>query len=105
MNLPSSFKIANQIYTVTLVHHLEDANFGEFDSVKAEIRVASHVLSSYTNEFIKLSEEQVLNSYWHEVFHCFNWHMNTECDETLAQSFANFIREYLTSVQNATNNQ
>lgn len=105
MSLPSSFKIANQIYTVKLVHHLDDANFGEFDSVKAEIRVASYVLSSYTNEFVKLSEEQILNSYWHEVFHCFNWHMNTECDETLAQSFANFIREYLTSVQNEANDQ
>ena len=94
MKLPSEFKIANQIYKVKLVDRLEDNEFGNFDSVKAEIRIAKRVESSFDNEIYDLSEEQILNSFWHEVFHCFNWHMNTECDETIAQSFANFMREF-----------
>ena len=94
MKLPSKFKIANQEYTVRIVDSLDDRNFGEFDCVLAEIRIARQVRSSYDEDYYDLSEEQILNSFWHELFHCFNWHMNTECDETIAQSFANFMREF-----------
>ena len=94
MNLPSSFKIANQEYKVYLVDALDECNYGEFDSIKAEIRIAKKVKSSYDLEYYDLSEEQILNTFWHELFHCFNWHMNTDSDETLAQTFANFMREY-----------
>ena len=97
MKLPIKFKIANQTYNVLLVDHIDDSGFGEFDSVKAEIRIAKRVKSAYDGEYYDLSEEQILNSFWHEVFHCFNWHWNTDSDEGLAQSFANFMREYITS--------
>lgn len=93
MKLPRKFKIANQEYIVKLLDHLDDREFGNFDSVKAEIRIAEKVESAFDGELHDLTEEQILNSFWHEVFHCFNWHMNTECDETIAQSFANFMRE------------
>ena len=94
MKLPVKFKIANQEYKVKLVDYLDDREFGEFDCIKAEIRLAKRIKSSYDEEFHDLSEEQILNSFWHEVFHCFNWHWNTDTDEGLAQSFANFMREF-----------
>ena len=40
MNIPKKFKIANQWYTVEIVDHLEDADFGDFDSARAKIRLA-----------------------------------------------------------------
>ena len=94
MILPKKFKIANQEYTVKLVDHLDDKEFGNFDCVKAEIRIARKVESGFDDKLYDLSDEQILNSFCFLLFHCFNWHMNTECDETLAQSFANFMREY-----------
>lgn len=97
MKLPKAFTIANQRYTVKLVDCLDDRNFGEFDSIRAEIRIAKNVRSPYDDELCALSEEQILNSFWHEVFHCFNWHWDTDADECLAQSFANFMREYISS--------
>ena len=96
-DIPKYFKVANQLYKVVLVDHLDKPEYGEFDDIKAEIRIAKRILSPYTNDFIELTEEQILNSFWHETFHCFNWHYNTETDEGIAQSFANFMREFETS--------
>ena len=97
MKLPVKFKIANQEYTVKLVEYLDDREFGEFDCIKAEIRIAKKIRSSFDDELYELNEEQILNTFWHEVFHCFNWHWNTDLDEGLAQSFANFMREYIST--------
>lgn len=63
--IPKKFKIANQWYTVEIVDHLEDADFGDFDSVRAKIRLARKVYS--LDEYVELSEEQICNSFWHEV--------------------------------------
>ena len=94
-NIPKKFKIANQWYTVEMVDHLNDGDFGDFDSVRTKIRLAKRIYS--VDEYIELSEEQICNSFYHELFHAFNFHMNCECDETLAQSFANFMREFETN--------
>ena len=99
-DIPKYFKIGNQQYKVVIVDHLANRNFGEFDSVKAEIRIAKKVESGYTGELVDLQEEQILNTWYHELFHCFNWHMNCETSEELAQSFANFMREYETTRDN-----
>ena len=45
-------------------------------------------------ETIYLTEEQIKNSFWHEIFHAFNYYYNNKQDESLAQTFANFMREY-----------
>ena len=94
MILPSSFKIANQEYNVILVDYLDSRNFGEFDCIECEIRIARTVKSAYDEEYHELTDEQILNTFWHELFHCFNWHLDNETDEAIAQSFANFMREF-----------
>lgn len=43
-------------------------------------------------EVIHLTEEQIKNSFWHEVFHAY-YYCNKQ-DESLAQTFANFMREF-----------
>ena len=49
-----------------------------------------------------LPEEIIRNSFWHETMHVFNYLWNTEVDESLAQTFANFMREFETSVKYAS---
>ena len=45
--------------------------------------------------YFDLEEGQIENTFWHELFHVFNFYFNTEQDEALAQTFANFMCEYL----------
>lgn len=41
---------------------------------------------------VSLTREQIKNSFWHEVFHAFYY--NNRQDESLAQTFANFMCEF-----------
>lgn len=94
-NIPKKFKIANQWYTIEMVDSIDGGNFGDFDCVRARIRLARNIYSC--EEYVKVTEEQMCNTCWHEIFHVFNYHMNNETDETIAQSFANFMREFESS--------
>lgn len=74
-NIPHSFKIANHLYTELV------------------IKVARKIKSDKGEE-VSLTSEQIKNSFWHEVFHALNFYWNNETDEALAQTFANFMREF-----------
>lgn len=41
-------------------------------------------------DVISLTDEQIKNSFWH----AFNFYWNNGTDEALAQTFANFMREF-----------
>lgn len=43
---------------------------------------------------ISMETTQIKNSFWHEVFHAFNFYYNNRQDESLAQTFANFMCEF-----------
>lgn len=69
--IPSKFRIANHYYNVELCQFIDNGDsFG-----------------------IHLTEEQIKNSFWHEVFHAFQYYYCNKQDESLAQTFANFMRE------------
>lgn len=91
--LPSEFKVANMTWKVEFVKVLESGNYGELDTARQVITVATHHSESRIS-CVALTEEQITNTYWHEVFHLFNWLWNTETDECLAQSFSNMMCEY-----------
>lgn len=94
--IPQEFKIANQVIKVSQPEFIiEDGEyyFGWFSCTKNEIRVARRIKSG--GEIIDVEDEARKNTFWHEVYHCFNYFWNTETDECLAQSFANFTREFL----------
>ena len=44
--IPKKFKIANQWYTVEMVDHLDDGDFGDFDSIRTKIRLAKRIYSA-----------------------------------------------------------
>lgn len=93
-DIPSKFRIANHDYTVKLCEFIDDGDtFGSHCNLKLEIKVAERMKND-DGEIIDLTEEQIKNSFWHEIFHAFNYYYNNQQDESLAQVFANFMRKF-----------
>lgn len=91
--IPDKFKIANTWYTVEVVDKIDRGDYGYHDDVRRKIVIAKQVPTEQGD--IDLEEGQIENTFWHELFHVFNFYFNTEQDEALAQTFANFMCEYL----------
>ncbi len=72
---------------------LPNSNYGDFNDVKNLIRIAKSV--EVDKELIPLTKEQILNTFYHEACHCFQWYFNTDTNEAQAQTFANFMQEFL----------
>ena len=97
--IPTEVTIANHTFKIVQYKELyldDDWIFGCFCYKDLEICVRIKDGDSY------LPEEVIRNTYYHELFHCFNYLWNTEVDEALAQSFANFMREVEVSTKYAT---
>ena len=99
--IPDSFQVAGHPYKIVKKQFVkdddDDAVFGLHDMISNRIYLAQEFPlgeSSY-----KFEEHQKLNTFWHELFHAFNYYMNNEQDETLAQSFANFMCEFLKTAE------
>lgn len=93
-NIPSKVRIANHWYKVILCDFIDNGDtFGSHCNLKLEIKVAE-CMKNDDGETIYLTEEQIKNSFWHEMFHAFNYYYNNKQDESLAQTFANFMREF-----------
>jgi len=92
--IPKSFCIGGgKKFIVKFVDNINRSNYGDFSDAKSEIRIAKSI--STDGEEISINEEDQLRTFLHELFHCFNWMYNCECDEALAQTFSNFMYEYL----------
>ena len=92
--LPKSFKIANHTFKVVQYNELYSENewvCGSFCYADLEICI------SIKNDGKEIPEEIIRNTFYHELFHAFNYLWNTDIDEALAQSFANFMREFETT--------
>lgn len=101
IDIPDRFQIAGHPYQIVKKQFVrdddDDAVFGLHDMISNRIYLAQEFPlgeSSY-----KFSEHQKQNTFWHELFHAFNYYMNNEQDETLAQSFANFMCEFLKTAE------
>ena len=101
IDIPDRFQIAGHPYQIVKKQFVRDddndAVFGLHDMISNKIYLAQEFplgKSSY-----KFSEHQKQNTFWHELFHAFNYYMNNEQDETLAQSFANFMCEFLKTAE------
>ena len=94
MNIPKSFKIGGQKFEVNMVDRIRDTdNFGEFTYCPPLIEIAT---KHYDDNGVghPIPENQIKNTFLHELFHSFNYMWNNEVDESLAQTFANFMCEY-----------
>lgn len=97
MHIPKGFTLHGCPITVEVVNSLEDNNYGEFVDAKELIKVAKTV--KVGKETVQLSQTQIENTFWHEVFHAFQWHVKGEYDEVEATSYAGLMVELIRSGQ------
>ena len=96
--IPDYFTIGGQEYKVVQKEIVRDENddpvFGLHSPAEATITIAHKfpITNSLKHDFTK---DQIVNSFFHEMFHSFNFMMNNEQEEVIAQSFANFMCEFL----------
>lgn len=93
MPIPNKFKIANQEITVVIEDYLPDNNYGYFCDATNTIKLARTINTKHDGD-VTLSDEQIRNSFYHELIHVFQFYLNNEYDETEAQVFANFLCEF-----------
>lgn len=87
------FKIAGQEINVKFVSSLNDGtSFGDFSSIQNCIRIALKIKED--GVWYDVSQSQIKNTLWHEIFHCFQYFWTNETDEDFAQVLANFMCEY-----------
>lgn len=93
MKIPSSYKMGGgKLYKVTS-HDELDGKYGDFSDLKAEIRLAKNVDGE------EVSDEDYERTFYHELIHCMNYLYNCDCDEALAQTFSNFLYEFMHTKQ------
>lgn len=91
--IPQTFTIAGIPHTVEIVDNIENGElYGKTFFGSQKILIATHIKED--DQYITLSKKQQKNTYWHEVFHLFQFYFNNGSDEGLSQTFANFMCEY-----------
>ncbi len=99
MKIPRKFIIHGHTITVTQkeIDNKEDNRYGYYDSVREEIIVFRKV--RIDSEAVETTETQMLATFLHELFHCFQWHIKGETDEWEAQSYSGLMIEFLQTRQ------
>lgn len=97
--IPEYFKTAGgKVIEVKLEDTIEDSSikghyiFGFFNDASNVIKIAKNV--PVNGEDFLQTEEDIERTFWHELFHVFQFYGGFEMDETLAQVFSNFMYEF-----------
>lgn len=97
--IPEYFETAGgKTVEIKLVDKIESSStkgyylFGDFNEASNIIRVAKNV--PVDGEDFKQTDEDIKRTFWHELFHVFQFYGGFEMDETIAQVFSNFMYEY-----------
>ena len=92
MNIPKSYKVAGRTIKVTVTDLVNDGeDYGTFSEVTKEIKIAKKIKED--NVIYDVPEYEIVNTFWHEVFHSFQYYWNNKCDEDFAQVLSNFMCE------------
>lgn len=100
MKIPSQFIIHG--HTIKVIQkeldNKEENRYGYYDSVKEEIIIFQKVRSD--DEPVPLTNTQIEATFYHELIHCFQWHIKGQTDELEAQSYAGLMVEFLNTKDN-----
>lgn len=88
MTLPKEITIFGNTIDVIEVDCLNEAS-GDFSPVTNTIHVARHTLSDGIK--CELSPKQREQTFWHEVFHAFQYYSTGKYDEAQSQVYAGFL--------------
>lgn len=95
-NIPRSFKFAGITFNVEIVHDIcnnDESEYADFDTNTNTIRLARTIDKEY------VTEQTMINSYYHELAHALQYYYNNQLDETFAQCIGNFLMEYNQTVE------
>lgn len=96
--IPESFECAGQLIQVKIVDQLPGNNYGLFYDTPGVIKIAKFLnVEDYGK--VELTERQMMNTFWHEYFHCCQFFAGEEYSETQAQTYANFMCELIKTKQ------
>ena len=96
MNIPKKFTINSQEVKIEIVDTLPDQKFGEYNCITDNIKVAKYVKDD-DGTIRPLTEEQMDNTAWHEILHCFQWHSKGEFSESESSTYAGYLVEFFKS--------
>nr|DAR22992.1 MAG TPA: SprT-like family protein [Caudoviricetes sp.] len=96
MKIPEKFTINSQEITVEVLDTLPDQKFGEYNCITDRIKLAKCVKDD-DGTIIPLKEEQILNTFIHELLHAFQWHSQGDTSETESNTYAGYFVEFIKS--------
>ena len=97
MRIPEKFTINSQEITVELVNTPPSQNVGEEGWITDKIKLATNVKDD-DGTVIPLKEEQIENTFWHELLHAFQWHSKGDFSEEESNTYAGYLLEFLNLV-------
>lgn len=97
MNIPTEFKCAGNVIKVNLVEKTDNNSYGNWCDATNTINIAKTVeVDNKTT--VNLTEDQIFNTFMHELMHCFQFYYDNNCIDAQAQVYANFLCEYFKSI-------
>ena len=91
--IPDKFKLAGFEITVDKVEKTDDNDYGYWDDVNNTIVIAKNI-SMKNGELTSLSDRQIKNTFYHELYHAFQFYSGREYSEVECNIFANFMLEF-----------
>ena len=96
MKIPEKFTINSQEIKIEIVDIIADGLFGQYNSLTDTIKIDEYVRNE-DGDKIKLTEEQMLNTFFHELLHVFQWHSKGDTSETESSTYAGYFVEFIKS--------
>ena len=98
MGIPRKFRLAGLDFKVVFVDNIKNGeDYGHYLDVSNTIELANRIKTD--DEWFDIPDAIKQNTFYHELFHIFNYYWNTEFDESLAQVFANFMVEFVQTAE------
>ena len=91
--IPDKFILAGFEITVNKVEKTDDNDYGYWDDVNNTIVIAKNI-SMKNGELTSLSDRQIKNTFYHELYHAFQFYSGREYSEVECNIFANFMLEF-----------
>lgn len=96
MRIPEKFTTNSQETTIELVDILPNQKFGEYCCITNKIKLAKCVKND-DGTIIPLKEEQILNTFIHELLHVFQWYSKGSFSEEESSTYAGYLLEFFKS--------
>lgn len=103
-HVPKTFTICNNPIEVIIVDDITvgegdemETRYGQWNEVLSTIELAKGIRINGDPEATPLTLEQILNTFEHELFHCWEFFSGYGYDEQRVQLMANFRREFESS--------